>query len=271
MTLSRTSLILAASLFPLMLSLAASAQAPGPNQTEWENEALKLRLFYPSDLVKADTAQVMHDGHFTLFGISGTADPKLAEATRCLRPELLLQLPQSGPSQTTTTQPTPDDGAKVTITPAVTATILLADLDIDCLSQHQFTSTTLLSDMAEIVTKVPGMKPIAQPSTYTVGWQKVHMAAAQGQPQAGNGQPQVDNAQPQASDSAPTAAPQQLYTMGLSTNWNNHLLVWYFSSNNIDTLNRITKTTARFGRAEARPLYSVVFGTEAPLAPSLPH
>jgi hypothetical protein len=256
MTLSRTSRILAASLFfPLMLSLAASAQAPGPNQTEWENEALKLRLFYPADLAKADPAEVMHDGHFTLFGISGTADSNLADATRCLRPELLLQLPQSNPAQTETTRPTPDGGAKVTITPAVTATLLLADLDIDCLSQHQFTSTTLLNDMAEIVTKVPGMKPIAQPSTYTVGWQKVHMAAAQGQPQA---------------DNAPPAIPQQLYTMGLSTNWNNHLLVWYFSSNNIDTLNRITKTTARFGRAEARPLYSVVFGTEAPLAPRLP-
>jgi hypothetical protein len=189
----------------------------------------------------------MHDGHFTLFGISGAADSNLADATRCLRPELLLQLPQSNPAQTA-------------ITPAVTATILLADLDVDCLSQHQSNSTTLLADMAEIVTKVPGMKPIAQPSTYTVGWQKVHMSAAQGLPQ---GEPQADNAQP--------AIPQQFYTMGLSTNWNNHLLVWYFSSNNIDTLNRITKTTARFGRAEALPLYPVVIGTEAPLAPNLPH
>jgi hypothetical protein len=253
--ISGSALVLFAATLLFTLPLTAIAQAPGPNQTEWENESLKLRLFYPSDLVKADPAQVMHDGHFTLLGISSTADPKLAEATRCLRPELLLQLPQSGPAQAATTQPTPDGGAKVTVTPAVTATILLADLDIDCLSQHQFTSTTLLSDMAEIVTKVPGMKPIAQPSTYTVGWQKVHMAAAQGQPQ---GEPQA-------------AIPQQIYTMGLSTNWNNHLLVWYFSSNNVDTLNRITKTTVRFGRAEARPLYSVVIGTEAPLAPSLPH
>jgi hypothetical protein len=264
MTLPLKLRTLVLSLLAVSLSAAAAAQTPAPNTTEWENEALKLRLFYPSDLVKADPAQVMHDGHFTLFGISGAADPKLADATRCLRPELLLQLPSSAPSQTTTTQPTPDVGAKVTITPAVTASILLADLDIDCLSQHQSNSTTLLADMAEIVTKVPGMKPIAQPSTYTVGWQKVHMAAAQGQPQA-------DNAQPQPTDNVQPAIPQQLYTMGLSTNWNNHLLVWYFSSNNIDTLNRITKTTARFGRAEALPLYPVVMGTEAPLAPNLPH
>jgi hypothetical protein len=238
-------------LLAVSFSTAAIAQAAAPNQTEWENEALKLRLFYPSDLVKADPAQVLHDGHFTLFGISGAADPKLADATRCLRPELLLQLPQSGPSQTTATHPTPDGGSEVTITPAITATILLADLDIDCLSASQFKSTKLLDDMAEIVTKVPGMKPIAQSSTYTVGWQKVHMAAAQGQPQA--------------SDSTQSAAPLQLFTMGLSTNWNNHLLVWYFSSNNIDTLNRITKTAVRFGRSEAAPLYPVVIGTQAPI------
>jgi hypothetical protein len=238
---------LVASLFTLTLSLTAKAQAPGPNQTEWENEALKLRLFYPSDLDQSDAAQVMHDGHLTLFGISGAADPKLAEATRCLRPILLLRRPQSGPPQATSTQPTPDGGTQVSITPAITATILLAELDVDCLSERQSNSTTLLADMAESVTKVPGMKPTAQPAWYNVGWQKVHMAAAQGQPQS-------DPADPQPVD------PSQLYTMGLSTNWNSHLLVWYFSSNSIDTLNRITKTTVRFGRAQAAPLYAVPMG-----------
>jgi hypothetical protein len=249
MTLLHKSRILAALL--VLLPLAAIAQAPGPNQTEWENEPLKLRLFYPSDLVKGDPAKVMRDGNFTLFGISGTADPKLAEATRCLRPMLLLELPHSGPAQTTKTQPTPDGGTQVTVTPATVATILLADLDIDCLSQHQLNSTTLLGDMAEIVTKVPGMKSIAQPAWYTIGYQKVHMAAAQGQPQVS------DPASPQ------TAGPLPLYTMGLSTNWSSHLLVWYFSSNSIDTLNRITKTTVRFGRDQAAPLYPVQMGTAA--------
>jgi hypothetical protein len=208
---------------------------------------MSLRLFYPSDLVKADAAQVMHDGNVTLFGISGASDPKLAEATHCLRPILLLELPQPGPSQTAKTQPTPDGGTQVTITPAVNATILLAELDIDCLSQHQLNSTSLLPEMAEIVNKVPGMKPIAQPTWYNVGWQKVYMAAAQGQPQP-------DPASPQSS------TPLPVYTMGISTNWNNHLLVWYFSSNSIDTLNRITKTTVRFGRAQAAPLYPLTIG-----------
>ncbi len=229
------------------VSLIAVGQTPAPNTTEWENEALSLRLFYPSDLVKADPAKLMHDGRISLSGVSGASDPKLAEMIRCLRPKLLLELPPSGPAQTSTA----NSGTQVTITPAVTATILLAELDVDCLNSEQVnTSTTLLPDLAELVTKVSGMKSIVQPAWYNVGWQKVHMAAAQGQP----------------SDSAnlPSNGPPPLYTMGLSTNWNSHLLVWYFSSNNIDTLNRITKTTVRFGRAQAAPLYPNPMGTTAP-------
>jgi hypothetical protein len=231
MTLHVRTRVVIALFFATVLSLSVSAQTPALNTTEWENEALKLRLFYPSDLVKGDATQVMNDGHLTLFGISGASDPKLAEATHCLRPVLLLELPQSGAAQT----------------PAVTATILLAELDVNCLTpEQQNKATNLLADMAEIVNKVPGMKSIAQPATYTIGWQKVHMAAAQGQPQTTN------------------STPSQLYTMGLSTNWNSHLFVWYFSSNNIDTLNRITKTTVRFGRNQAAPLYPLTIGNATP-------
>ena len=240
-------------LFVGVLSLAAAAQPPALGTTEWENEALKLRLFYPSDLVKADPEQIMHDGNLILAGVSGATGPKAAEATHCLRPALLLELPHSGPPQTAKTEPTPNGETQVTITPTTTATLLLAELDIDCLNaEHPSASTTLLNDMVELVTKVPGMQSIAQPSTYTIGWQKVHMAAAQGQPQA---QPQTE---------AAGAAPSQLYTMGLSTNWNNHLLVWYFTSNSIDTLNRITKTTVRFGNDKAAPLYPLVVGNASP-------
>jgi hypothetical protein len=143
---------------------------------------------------------------------------------------------------------------RTTTNPSVPATILLAELDINCLTpEQQNKATNLLSNMAEIVNKVPGMKSIAQPATYTIGWQKVHMAAAQGQPQA----PPLP-ADPQLSGQS------SLYTMGISTNWNSHLLVWYFSSNSIETLNRITKTTVRFGSAQAAPLYPLTIGNATP-------
>jgi hypothetical protein len=242
MTLSLRTRTAVAFLFAGVLSVTATAQTPAPNTTEWENEGLKLRLFYPSFLMKADTEQVMHDGQLTLFGVS---DPKLAEATRCLRPILLLKLPESPSQLSFEVEPGFGGADKMTRVPNQRAMILLAELDINCLNaEHESTSTTLLNDLAEIVTKVPGMKSIAQPSTYTIGWQKVHMAAAQGQPQS----------------EAASIAPAQLYTMGLSTNWNSHLLVWYFTSNNIDTLNRITKTTVRFGRDQAAPLYPLTIG-----------
>jgi hypothetical protein len=232
-------------LFAAVLSLSATAQTPAPNTTEWESEALKLRLFYPSDLVKGDAAEVMRDGHLTLFGIS---DPKLAEVTRCLRPILLLKLPESPSQLSFNVEPGFGGGDKMTRVPNQRAIILFTELDINCLTPEQQKATTLLNDMAEIVNKVPGMKSITQPVTYTIGWQKVHMAAAQRQPQTQD----------------PPPVPSQLYTMGISTNWNSHLLVWYFSSNSIDTLNRITKTTVRFGRDQAAPLYPLSIGNATP-------
>jgi hypothetical protein len=208
------------------LTLSTKAQTPAPNTTEWENEALKLRLFYPSNLVKIDATQIAHDGAIPPVGIFAVSDPKLADATRCLRPVLLLGVPQSGAPPM----------------PAISASILLAELDVDCLTpEQQNKATNLLSDMAEIVNKAPGMESIAQPATYTIGWQKVHMAAAQ-----------------------LGTTPSALFTMGISTNWNSHLLVWYFSSNNIEMLNRITKTTVRFGRDQAAPLYPLTIGNATP-------
>ncbi len=249
----------AVSLLAAMLCLAgpirAAAQPPAPNTTEWDSDALNLRLFYPSDLDQSDAAQVIQGGHFDLFGISGAADPKLAEATRCLRPLLLLRRSHSPEAEPTRTNPAPDAENRVPNASGAgaSATILLAELDVACLSTTQGNSTRLLADMAEIVNKVPGMTSIAQPAYYTVGYQKVHMAAAQGKPQA-QGSPE---------DGAQASNSSELFTMGISTNWNNHLLVWYFSSNNIDTLNRITKTGVRFGRAQTAPIYPVLIGTAA--------
>lgn len=230
----------AALLIVCALTHIATAQAPAPNTTPWEDEVMRLRLFYPSDLVPADAAPLTRDGHLTPFGITVPTGTRFAELAACMRPRLYVALPQTGPSQTTTSTPGPDDTTKVTIHPAPAASILLAELDLDCLNGSQESvSTSLLADMSDLVTNLPGMRPISPSTWYTVGTgtQKVHMAAAQGQP---GGDP---------------LSHLRLFTMSISTNWNNHLLVWFFSSNSIDELDRITKTTVRFGRAQAAPLY----------------
>ncbi len=195
-----------------VLCVPTFAQAP---LTEYANEQLNLRFSYPSDLTKADSTEALKDGHLAIPGISGDIGPALGAMTGCLRPDLLAK--------------------------SATATILLAELDVTCLTaEQQGKAKDLLGDMAELVNRVPGMASIVQPAWFNVGWQKVHMAAAQGLPQVA---------------SAADAAPTRLYTMGFSTGWNNHLLVWYFASTDIQTLNRITKSTVRFGRSAAAPLY----------------
>jgi hypothetical protein len=200
-------------LISLVAALPAVAQAP---LTQWSSDAFNLRFSYPSDLIQADTGQAMQDDHITLLGISGTGDSALAAATHCLRPALFVTLPPG----------TGDHPA--------TANILLAELDVTCLTpEQQNHPKDLLDHMAESVNRVPGMMPISAPSTYNIGWQKVHMAAAQGEP----------------------GGAERVFTMAISTVANNHLLVWFFSSNNIAQLNRITKSTVRFGRSDAAPIY----------------
>src|SRR5580698_3132372 len=96
----RTRTVLAA-VFAAVFTLSATAQPPAPNTTEWENEALKLRLFYPSDMMKEDVGSLMQGDHFRLF--RNVLDPQLAQVSQCLRPHLLLKLPQSDPNRNTET------------------------------------------------------------------------------------------------------------------------------------------------------------------------
>jgi len=116
MTLSRRTRSAVTFLAVAILSLAAKAQVPAPNTTEWENEALKLRLFYPSALTKADTEQVMHDGHLTLFdGVFAVLKDNDAAITRAA-----LAWAEA-------------EGRINEASPETVATLSLSDADIDAL------------------------------------------------------------------------------------------------------------------------------------------
>lgn len=52
--------------------------------------------------------------------------------------------------------------------------------------------------------------------------------------------------------------------MAIATNWNNHLLVWFMTANSIATLDQLSKSLVRFGRAAAAPLYPLRFGNANP-------
>jgi hypothetical protein len=55
--------------------------------------------------------------------------------------------------------------------------------------------------------------------------------------------------------------------MGIATNWSNHLLVWFLSSNQIRMLDRLTKSTVGFGRQAPAPLYPRPLGNLNPGQP----
>ncbi len=138
------------------------------------------------------------------------------------------------------------------ITPTTSATILLAELDLHCVvEQGNADANDILTRMAEVVEKTPRMSRIIEPTSYSVERQRVHIAAAQGHLK-----------------SEGETSPFTIFTMGLSTNWNSHLLVWFFTSNNINMLDTITKSTVAFGRQSPAVLYPLhVRNGNAPAAP----
>jgi len=245
MRVSRTARILSAGLLGMGLALSAAAQSSQDTQIEWSSDSLNLRFLYPGDFVRRDPVEALKDGHLTVFGVPGGQVPELAEMTRCLRPLLAVELPTSGGASTETKTTNPDGSVTVTIKPALLGTILLAELAIDCMTpEQQVKARDLQTGMVDLVSKVPGMHSMMQPSIYKAGNQMMHVAAAQGLPRI-------------SEDVNATADPLLSFTMGFSTSWNNHLLVWYFSSNSAMTLNRMTKSTVRFGREKAATLYPV--------------
>ena len=228
----------------------ARAQSPENTQTEWRSDALDMHFLYPGDFVLRDPVEAMKDGHLMVFGIPGTQLPELADRTKCLKPLLELEIPTSGGSADQTKVKNPDGSITITVKPALLGTILLAELQIECLTpqqQAQAKGAELQTGMVQLVTKVPGMRPTMQPAMYLVGKQKMLMAGAQGVPKV-------------AEDPNAPAEPLFSYLTAFSTSWNNHLLVWYFSSNSAATLNRMTRSMVKFGNTPALAIYPLQVG-----------
>ena len=152
-------------------------------------------------------------------------------------------MPTSGGLATKTEHKDPDGSTTFTIKPALLGSLLLAEVDFDCLKPElQAKSLDPMTEMLSLLPKVPGMHATLQPTMYLVGKQKVYMAGAQGLPQF-----TVDPDVP--------IDPLLTYTLGFATNWNSHLLVWYLSANNAGTLNRMTKSVVKFGGELPAVLY----------------
>ncbi len=220
-------------------TLAGSRDA----QLTWTSEHLGLEFSYPADLVRMDPVEAWKDEHLMVYGVPGGQVRQLAVSTACLKPLLSAELPTSGGLATKTEKKNADGSSTFTIRPALLGSILLAEVDLDCLKpEMQGKSPDIMTEMLSLLPKVPGMHATLQPTMYLAGKQKIYMAGAQGQPKF-----TVDPDVP--------IDPLLTYTLGFATNWNSHLLVWYLSANNAGTLNRMTKSVVRFGSEPPAVLY----------------
>ena len=244
-----------------VLGLFAAAQTPqAPDDgTLFTSDALNLRLQFPASLERQNVGAAMKDGRVMIPGLVRVPGEANGSVATCLRPLLLAQTPEPAQRSTTTERPSADGSATVvTVTPAASATLLLAELDPTCLSgEEQVSGRKELPVMAQQFLATPGMAAVAQPASYTIGAQKVFMAAAQGHP---------ETPVPAGSDASvqPAATPFTIFTMAVSTTWNSHLLVWLMSANQISLLDQVSKSRVRFGRAAEAPLYPRTMGGASP-------
>lgn len=222
---------------------AQTVPAPQDAQSEWRSDSLNLEFKYPADLIRLDPVEAWKDEHLMVYGIPGGQVRRLAVSTACLKPLLSAELPTSGGLATKTEHKNPDGSTTFTIKPALLGSLLLAEVDFDCLKPElQVKNLDPITEMLSLLPKVPGMHATLQPTMYLVGRQKIYMAGAQGLPKF-----TVDPDVP--------VDPLLTYTMGFATDWNSHLLVWYLSANNAGTLNRMTKSVIKFGSEPPAVLY----------------
>lgn len=245
-----------ASLLPFSTSLRAQ-DADLPNT--FSSDELNLRLTYPPELERHPPTEAIAADHLRLLGLAPAPGETAGSIAACLRPLFLAETPAPSKSATTAEHPSADGSSStVTITPARQATMLLAELDTTCLSgAEQASRRKELPAMAQQFLSTPGMAAVAQPASYTIGSQKVYMAAAQGHPRSA---PAVGA----DSQTQPASSPFTLFTLAIATNWNNHLLVWLLTSNQTALLDTLSKSPVRFGRAAAAPLYPLPLGNASP-------
>ena len=247
------------------LPATAVAQTPveSGNSTMFASEPLNLRLEFPALLRKQDVNTALQDGRIAILGLTKAPGESQGSVGACLRPLLLAQTPEPLQRSTTSERPSADGSETVvTVTPAASATLLLAELDPNCLSgEEQVSGHKELPVMAQQFLATPGMAAVAQPASYTIGSQKVFMASAQGHP---------ETPAPAGSDPTvrPAATPFTIFTMAVATTWNNHLLVWLMSANQIGLLDQVSKSRVGFGRAAEAPLYPRTMGTASPAGSS---
>ncbi|HEY0264433.1 MAG TPA: hypothetical protein VGC07_07905 [Granulicella sp.] len=216
------------------------------DQLEWRSDALDINFKYPADLVRRDPKDALDDEHLMVYGVPGGQTREIAQGTSCLRPMLSLELPTSGGSIIRTQTTNPDGSITVHMKPALLGTALFSELEIGCLSPAQQAMLgNLQTSTVALLAKVPGMHSVLPPAEYTMIDTKqklnIHMAGAQGQPL------NPDTEEP--------AEALLSYTLAFTTMWNNHLLVWFFSSNSAGMMNRMTKSTVKFGSNNPATLY----------------
>jgi hypothetical protein len=97
--------------------------------------------------------------------------------------------------------------------------------------------------MALTAVSEPGIQRMPKPIWYEIGKQKIHMNSGVGRP--------IINGK---------LASAPIITMGMATQWHDHLLEWVFISNDAEIFNEMTKSIVQFGDGPWSPMFAANLG-----------
>jgi hypothetical protein len=234
---------------PQQESGAKPSKPKPPEPGKFYDEQLDLHFNYPVEMRVLDANADIESGHQNIYGAPGGNDPEHQESIRCMRPLLDLELPPENAPQRLAdvgdmwvddTQAYKDSRKPEPIF----AKIFFAEVVKSCLPPKlQKNENDVLGNIALSVVSEPGIQRMAQPIWYEIGKQKIHMNSGMGRPVA-NGQ----------------VATAPIIIMAMATQWRGHLLVWMFTSNDVEIFNEITKSQVEFGSGPWGPMFAASVG-----------
>jgi hypothetical protein len=232
-----------------------------PRAAIFQSDALGFTLTYPASLIETKLPS-QDQQHAEIAKVQPLDEkPELRKVDQCTDKALLAQR-KDDPEKAGVNVTIFGDkrGTVLESTPAVTATLLIARVGIECMpAEYRQQLEAVTSAMAEGSAQGDDLKPIDQPIWYEIGKTRVHFAAAQSI---------LAEIQPGANASSqPTKGQGRRWVASLAFVQNGNLVSIYAESNNLPFLNGILHSTVKFGDQSAAPLFPADLGNGSPIQP----
>jgi hypothetical protein len=203
----------------------AQTLAPTDQPGVFHEAATGLTMRFPVELVVLDAQKTIDEGHVAVFGSMQNQVKEHELASRCMKPILLAELPDSSPQGNLPSN-------------ANAATLLLFEFipSKECKAGFKYKDDEAVAGgIAQTVLQLPGATPLSPPLWFDFGKQKLHAAFA-------------------AFGLQNTSQPPALIAMA-AMRYHGHILCWLMSADHLNTFNDLTKTSIELDDGKTYALF----------------